>query len=113
MGAQAASPSSVAGAKIADLATDKHPVIRAAALRSLGMMGDEAVNYLDIILKRLNDIVWSVRAAALVAITGCGVLGQMYANEVCQLLFDPEINVRITALESLVKMGDRGAGFAE
>merc|ERR1712151_770922 len=87
---QAATPSSVAGARIADLATDKHPVIRAAALRSLGMMGDEAVNYLDIMLKRLNDVVWSVRAAALEGITGCGLLGQMYAADICRATFDSE-----------------------
>merc|ERR1712176_112778 len=47
------------------------------------------------------------------AVAACGELGEMYAAEVCRMMFDEEVCVRLAALKSLPKLGIRGAAFAE
>mmetsp|Transcript_112172 Transcript_112172/g.194465 ORF Transcript_112172/g.194465 Transcript_112172/m.194465 type:complete len:522 (-) Transcript_112172:65-1630(-) len=104
---------SSAGEKVAECLNDKLPVVRTAAATSLAKMGDEATNYLDILVKKLQDPAWSVRAAAAKAVASCGELGQMYASDICRMLFDNEVAVQVAAIESLGMMGKRGSAFAE
>merc|ERR1712176_121573 len=83
--AEISSPNSASAEKVADCLKDKLPMVRAAALQGLAKMGDEATNYLEEVVKRLADPVWSVKTAACTAIGGCGEMGQMYAADVCRL----------------------------
>merc|ERR1712139_723245 len=82
-------------------------------LRRHGKDGEEATNYLDVLVKCLNDQAGCVRAAACEAVVACGELGQMYASDICRLIYDPDVNVRLKAVESLVQMGERGSAFSE
>merc|ERR1739845_318533 len=65
------------------------------------------------IAKCFNDPAWTVKVAALEAIGSCGELGQMYAADVCRLMFDDLHPVRIAAINCLRKMDERGAAFTE
>merc|ERR1711933_284791 len=61
----------------------------------------------------LTDQASSVRAAACEAVVACGELGEMYASDICRLIYDDDVNVRIKAVDCLVQMGERGAAFSE
>merc|ERR1712039_1040233 len=64
-------------------------------------------------VKAFGDTIGYIRAQAVTAVSACGELGEMYAAEVCRMMFDEEVRVRLAALKSLPKMGVRGAAFAE
>jgi HEAT repeat protein len=104
---------SAAAEKIAECLKDKLPIVRAAACQALAKMGEEAPNYLDVLVKCLTDQAGCVRAAACDGVVACGELGQMYASDICRLIYDSDVNVRCKALASLVQMGERGSAFAE
>merc|ERR1712146_346584 len=62
--AENSTATSAAAEKLAECLKDKLPVVRAAACQGLSKMGDEATNYLDILVKCLLDQAASVRASA-------------------------------------------------
>jgi HEAT repeat protein len=103
-----------AAEKVAECLKCKHPAVRGAALKSLGKMKDEALAYLEDIVKCLDDQVAYIRYCAIEAIAGCGDSGQMFAAKVCRLMYDPQPKVRLAAITALKDMGaPRGAAFAE
>merc|ERR1712196_618333 len=59
---------------MADSLKDKLPTVRAAACLGLAKMGEEATNYLDVLVKCLTDQAGSVRAASCEAVVACGEL---------------------------------------
>lgn len=101
--------------KMAECLEDKSPVVRAAAAEALGKMGDEVLEHLDVLVKKMDDPVWTVRAACVEAISSpsSGERGQMYAADICRHIFDQDFQVRIASIEALTRMGERGAAFAE
>mmetsp|Transcript_88508 Transcript_88508/g.245897 ORF Transcript_88508/g.245897 Transcript_88508/m.245897 type:complete len:553 (+) Transcript_88508:62-1720(+) len=106
-------PSSTAAGKMAELLKHGHPAVKGAALGGLGNMGEEEASvFLEDFVKCFNDNVGYVRAQAIGAITSCGEHGQMYAVEICRLMFDEEVRVRAAAVRALPTMGERGAAFA-
>jgi len=111
--AESSAATSAAAEKLAECLKDRLPMVRAAACQGLAKMGDEATNYLEILVKYLTDQSASVRAAACEAVVACGEMGQMYASDICRLIYDSDVNVRIKAVDSLVQMGERGAAFSE
>merc|ERR1719203_1143999 len=97
-------PSAAVAQKVASCLQDKHPAVRGAAVRGLGKMGEEAATRLQDVTKCFNDRVGYVRAQALGAaasIANSGEIGQMLAPEVCRLLFDQEVRVRLAAAKTL------------
>eukprot|EP00747_Dinoflagellata_sp_TGD_P147899 gnl/TRDRNA2_/TRDRNA2_176860_c6_seq1.p1 gnl/TRDRNA2_/TRDRNA2_176860_c6~~gnl/TRDRNA2_/TRDRNA2_176860_c6_seq1.p1 ORF type:complete len:571 (-),score=150.23 gnl/TRDRNA2_/TRDRNA2_176860_c6_seq1:378-2009(-) len=99
--------------KISEFLESKHPIIRVAALQGLAGQGAEATPFLEAIVKSFGDSVSAVKAAAVPAVVACGEIGQMYAADICRLIFEDETSVRIAALEALTKLGARGAAFEE
>jgi len=101
--------------KLAECLDDKSPVVRAAAAQALGKMGDEMFEFLDVLVNKMDDPVWTVRAACIDAIASpsSGERGQMYAADVCRHMFDHDQQVRIVSIQALTRMGERGAAFAE
>lgn len=119
LGAMASLPGLSASApvaeKVAECLEDKSPVVRAAAAEALGKMGDELLEHLDVLVRKMDDPVWTVRAACVEAISSpsSGERGQMFAADICRHIFDQDYQVRIASIEALTRMGERGAAFAE
>lgn len=109
------SASAAAAEKMAECLDDKSPVVRAAAAAALGRMHEEALEHLNALARKMEDPVWSVRVACIEAIAGpsCGERGQMYAANVCRHVFDQDFQVRVAAVQALMRMGERGGAFAE
>lgn len=110
-----ASASAAVAEKMAECMEDKSPLIRAAAAEALGKMGEEMLEHFGILVQKMDDPVWSVRAACIDAIANpaCGERGQMYAANICRHMFDQDYAVRISSIRALTKMGERGAAFVE
>jgi len=111
----AASASAGVAEKMAECLEDKSPVVRSAAAQALGKMGDEMFEYIDVVVKKMDDPVWTVRASCIDAIANpsAGERGQMYAADICRHMFDHDQQVRIVAIQALTRLGERGAAFAE
>lgn len=106
-------PSSTAAGKMAELIKHVHPAVRGAALGGLANMGQEAASFLEDFARCLSDNTGYVRAQAIAAVTACGEDGQMFAAEVCRMMFEEgEVRVRLAAVRALPLMGERGAAFA-
>jgi len=54
-----------------------------------------------------------VRAAAVKAMAGVGIKGQMYAADICRAMEGNSADVKIAAVGALASMGARGAAFAD
>ncbi len=90
------------GGKLDELAEDAEPLVRKAAVESLGLIGGPAAA--SAALKLLDDPIWYVKAHAARAL---GDLGrQDLAGHVVPLLSDREWWVRMAAKESLLAMGE-------
>jgi len=111
----AASASAGVAEKVAECLEDKSPAVRSAAAQALGKMGDEMFEFIDALVKKMDDPVWSVRGACIDAIASpsSGERGQMYAADICRHMFDHDQQVRIVAIQALTRLGERGAAFAE
>ena len=65
-------------------------------------MGDEAEAFLEPLCKLFNDKAWPVQVAAVKTISRSGETGQMYAADVCRLIFNGSVQTRVAALEALL-----------
>jgi len=82
-------------ARLRRLAEDASPTVRAAAIESLAARrGDEAA---ETLLSLLNDEAWTIRAAAVRAAPRIGEQGGVVVD---RALADPDVRVRVAALES-------------
>lgn len=105
-------PIHVAGA-MAECMIDNHPLVRAAAVRGISKMGEEAGEFINDITTLLNDKVAEVRVEAIWAVAACGELGSMHAFRIARLLTDRSPAVRAAAVGALAAMGPRGRAFAD
>jgi len=100
--------------QLADLLADPAPSVRAAALRALAVLGEDAADVAPKVLARLGDHVDAVRAAAAQAVGGLGEYGRCFAGVLAGLLAEePNAEVRREVLEALGGMGAHGAAFTE
>eukprot|EP00930_Biecheleria_cincta_P019486 TRINITY_DN14857_c0_g1_i1.p1 TRINITY_DN14857_c0_g1~~TRINITY_DN14857_c0_g1_i1.p1 ORF type:complete len:858 (-),score=200.47 TRINITY_DN14857_c0_g1_i1:255-2828(-) len=99
---------------VAELMDHAHPTVRARAIQGLGMMGEEAHAHVETFVAHLGDRAWNVQAEAVRAVAKCGELGQVFAPDVCRMIYQgasPE--VQVAACDALARMGARGAACAE
>jgi len=98
---------------MAELLEHPHPVVRARACQSLSLMSGEdgAQAHVEALVELFVDRSWPVQVEAVKAVVSCGLLGQMYASDVCRLLYAESPQVRATACAALAQMGRRGAAF--
>lgn len=111
--ASAGGPSASTASEMAELLEHTHPSVRARAAQSLGLMRGEdgAQAHVEALVELFGDRSWPVQVEAIKAVVGCGLLGQMYASDVCRLLYAESPQVRATACAGLSMMGRRGAAF--
>merc|ERR1711924_145308 len=99
-------------ARVADMLGDTSQTVRIEALRAIAGIGEPGQQYLGEVGALLFDPLNAVKGAAAKA------LGQMndsgsYASTIAALLDDEDPFLRLTALETLPKMGNYGAAFAD
>lgn len=111
--AKMTSPTPTQSQKVSEYLNATSPTIRAAAASALGEMGEEAVAYLEDLVKLLSDDAWNVKMAACETVAKCGEMGEMYAADVARLMFDDSVPLRICAMNCLQKMGERGACYVD
>ncbi|CAK9051669.1 unnamed protein product [Durusdinium trenchii] len=104
-------PSAETAASVAELLKDPHPAVRAGAAEALAEMGDTQA-FVASIANLLDDKAPPVQVAALHALATCGEQGQLHAADVCRLAAQGDDRTRVAALQTLSRLGERGAAFA-
>ncbi|CAJ1443085.1 unnamed protein product, partial [Effrenium voratum] len=103
-------PSTETGAAVARLLEDPQPTVRASAAHALADMGAEA--HVEKIAVLLDDRAPPVQVAAMRALATCE-RGQLHAAAVCRLALKADERTCVTALQTLMQLGERGAAYAE
>jgi len=110
--AESTSGSETTASAVAELLASPHPMVRASAAASIGLMGDAASGHMNELVKLFGDRSESVKLAAVRAVAKGGEIGQMYAA--CMPLYDmSSTEVRKASIEAIAGMGRRGLGFTE
>jgi HEAT repeat protein len=98
-------PESIATASLLPMLSDTDPVVRLAALESLGAMGREAP--LAALTAALDDPAPQIRIAALNALMLRGEAAAVGSIE--SRVFDRDPEVRVAAIDALAAIGDRSS----
>jgi len=92
---------------------DRSLVVKAAAIKGMGMIGVKGQCYASDVCRCIYDEEAVIRIVALQTLAEMGERGASFADEVAELLWDNEVEIRVVAVESMGKMGDAALPYLE